>query len=299
MPQNRKGSSTFGTVLVPLDGSTLAERALPIAKQLALATGSNLLLARISPILTWTTTLSAEGAPIVPEIYQQLLDDEERLAQEYLARQAETLHSQDIVVRTFFTYGHPASCLLDLEDQEHVGLVVMTTHGRTGLARFALGSVADRLVRGGQIPVLLLRSFGKTCSVDEMHRALVPLDGSTRAEQAMTSAQQLAGHVLREIVLLRVVDADATPADMSEAERYLEEVAVRERPTLATHDCQVTTLVLKGDAAEQIVQRAEADCQLVIMATHGRTGVARWALGSVADRVLQAGATPLLLVRAI
>lgn len=288
----------FGRILVPLDGSSLAERAIPIATQLARATQSSVLLARVSPFMTWATAMAAEGAPVAPEVYQRLMDDEDHEARAYLAQQAGMVESQGVPVLTCFARGEPASCLIDIEGQEKVGLVIMTTHGRTGLARFALGSVADRLVRVGRVPVFLLRSFGKECSLEQMHSALVPLDGSARAEQILTLVQRLAGRVLREVVLLRVVGAEPTSEKMAVAKHYLEDVAARERPGFEERGCQLTTVVLAGDVAEQIVRRAEGDCQLVAMATRGRAGAARWALGSVADQVLQAAVMPLLLVRA-
>lgn len=99
-------------------------------------------------------------------------------------------------------------------------------------------------------------------------------------------------------MLLRGRGAATNREDVGEAACYLEDIAARERGTLVAHDCQHTMLLLAGDPAEQIVQQAETECHLVIMATHGRTGLARWALGSVAHRVVQGATTPVLLVPA-
>jgi nucleotide-binding universal stress UspA family protein len=293
-------TSGFGTILVPLDGSERAERALPVASHLARATGSSLLLARVISLLSPVTLLPAEGAYVDPVVYQQLLEDEERLAREYLEHQAAPLLQQGLAVRTYTVRGDAAGSLIAIEVQEQVGLVVMTTHGRTGLARFALGSIADRLVRGGRVPVLLLRSFAPNGPRERLVRALVALDGSRRAEAALDICQPLAGRVVQQVELVQVVDtgeAEAGAPSALAARQYLEDVRERLTPEYAAHRCELSTLVLSGEPAEQIGERAERDGAMIILATHGRSGVMRWALGSVADRVLRGTSVPLLLVR--
>ena len=151
-------AAPYKAILVPLDGSPLAEKALPTAELMARQFGSTVLLARIIPLISSSTILASEGAVTSPEVYQQLYDDEQRAAQDYLAARAEPLRARGVDVRTLFARGDPASCLLDLMASEHVGLIVMTTHGRSGIARWALGSVADRLVRSCTTPLLLIRS---------------------------------------------------------------------------------------------------------------------------------------------
>ena len=287
----------LGTILVPLDGSALAERALPVAERLALALRGNVLLARVIPLMTWTTMLATEATPVAPEVYQRLVDDEDRMAREYLAKQADSLRGHDLLVRTCAARGEPASTLIALESQEQVGLVVMTTHGRTGMARFALGSVADRLVCAGDVPVLVLRSFGQDDSIGHMERALIPLDGSARAERALVLTRRLAGSVVKRALVVRVVAEDATPDEKASAQRYLDEVYERQNGELSARGCALTTELLSGDTAGQIVERAEADRSAVILVTHGRSGPARWALGSIADRMVHASTTPTLLIR--
>lgn len=295
MTSDMRGSPA---ILVPLDGSSRAEQALPVAESIARATRGQLVLARVNPATTWITSLSAEGAMAAPEIYQQIVDDEDRLAREYVDAQADRLRERGGSVRTVVLRGVPAAMLIDLEEAEHVWLVVMTTHGRTGLPRFALGSVADRLVRAGAVPVLLLRSFATRCESPHLERAVVPLDGSARAERALDVCERLAGTMVRHILLVRVVTPDATDADRSAAGEYLADLRARRGHQFARLNCTLDTDLLVGDVAQQIVAHAERHCDLIVLATHGRSGAARWALGSVADRVLEGAATPLLLVRA-
>ncbi|HEX9056377.1 MAG TPA: universal stress protein [Ktedonobacterales bacterium] len=295
MSDERKG---LGTVLVPLDGSEEAERAIPMAVRIARATRSPLLMVRVIPLMVWTTSIVAGGG-VTGETLQQIVDEEDRSVAEYLRERTHALRDEGIEVRTLALRGAPAPTLIDLEPEEGVGLVVMTTHGRTGLPRFALGSVADQLVRYGRVPVLLLRSFGVECSSDALNHALIALDGSARAEQVFKLSKMLAGSIVREITLARVVDAEASEAQAAEAARYLDEVSARYGVELGGIGRTLSTRVLRGVVAEEILKQAESGCNLLVIATHGRTGPARWALGSVADRVVHAAKVPVLLVRTV
>jgi nucleotide-binding universal stress UspA family protein len=129
-----------------------------MAELMGRQSGGTLLLVRIIPLVSSSTLLASEGGITSPEVYQQLSDDEQLAAQDYLDKQADTLRAHGIDIRTVVSRGEPARCLLDLMDSEHVDLIVMTTHGRSGLARWALGSVADGLVHICATPLLLVRS---------------------------------------------------------------------------------------------------------------------------------------------
>ena len=133
---------------------------------------------------------------------------------------------------------------------------------------------------------MLVRAFGAPLTLTHV---VVPLDGSARAEQALEALQGLLGTMVRQVTLLRVI---AAPAERPEAERYLAAVA----PRLSEH-LTVCRRVEQGDPAERIAAVAGAEA-LVVMATHGRTGMTRWALGSVADRVTHSPVAGVLLLRA-
>ncbi len=232
-------------------------------------------------------------------------DDDCWAALAYLERVATPLRAEGGAVRTILLRGDAAAALLDIETREHAELVVMTTHGRTGLACFMLGSVADRLVRGGTVPVLLLRSFAQQASRDQVNTpaimahgglALVALDGSNRAERALDACRPLVGALVQRILLVRVVGDGADGAQTQAAYDYLDDVKTRHAGEFTVRGCPLSTLVLYGEAAEQLIDYAEHQADLLVVATHGRTDAARWALGSVADRVLQGCATPLLLI---
>jgi nucleotide-binding universal stress UspA family protein len=224
----------------------------------------------------------------------------------YLEAVAQRLRSSGCEVETQALRGEVTSSLIAQEARAPIDLVVMTTHGGTGLARFALGSVAERVVRRERAPVLLLRSFmGDGLGLAErLERALVPLDGSARAELALEICTRLAGPVLKQVTLARVVETEhghdaeqVGEATQMGAREYLRGILAEHTAAFTTRGCSLAADVLVGDVADAILRRADKDCDLIVMATHGRTGAARWALGSIANRVLHGATLPLLLMR--
>lgn len=315
------------TILVPLDGSERAEQALGVAELLAQKLGSTLLLVRVVPLVSLATAMASQGQVMSPEAYELLYESEERAARAYLDAQAEQVRSRTKVsVRTLMVRGEAARSLADGGSAEHADLIVMTTHGRTGLARLALGSVADELIREGSIPVLLLRSFkGVSPPLEVLSRALVALDGSARAEAALRFVLRLAGPLVCDVEVIQVIAREvltppptnplgavtpaATPVDATAAGQfrvvstaeYLEGVAQRYAGAFAARRCAFRTRIVEGnedDIAGAIVAVAQEGPHFVAMATRGHGGLTRLALGSVAERVLKEGASPLLLMRA-
>jgi len=268
--------------MVPLDGSDRAEQALPYATQLAKAMAATLHLVRVNDFVVsvgWTF------AP--PYISPDTYEAEATRVAAYLTALRQRLEGEGLQVRSEVLTGMAALSLLDYERAAHVDLVVMCSHGRSGVARFALGSVADRLLRHGSAPVLLVRAFSAPL---DLTRVVVPLDGSARAEAALDALAALARTVVREVTLLRVIGDEE---EETEAQAYLTTAALRVQQDQLT--CRQR--VGRGDPAATIIEAAGKDA-LVIMATHGRSGLTRWALGSVADRVSREGAAGVLLVRA-
>jgi nucleotide-binding universal stress UspA family protein len=284
-------------VLVPLDGSDLAAKALPVAEYLCLQLAGELHLVRAVPTLV--VPYIPDGSYIPPEVYQQLADEQVGQAREYLDHVAADERARGVSVQSHIERGDAASVILDLASRLRPTLVLMTTHGRTGLARFALGSVADRVVRGGEAPVLLMRSFPELRQGLDLSHALVPLDASPLGETPLFSiALQLAGSVIRTMTLLRVADPRDGQRGISDAEAYLEEVRKRFIGQLEGRECTVSRLVrVSSSPAQSIVQCSQdGECDLVLMSTHGEAGIGRLAFGSITDRVLRDGRTPLLLV---
>jgi nucleotide-binding universal stress UspA family protein len=296
LSQGTAERETTFRVLVPLDGSDLAAKALPVAEYLCRQLAGELHLVRALPTLV--VPFIPNGSYIPPEVYQQMADEQVREAREYLDRVAADVRARGMRIQSHIEQADAASVVLDLASRLHPDLVVMTTHGRTGLARFALGSVADRVVRGGETPVLLMRSFPKLQHGLDLSHALVPLDGSPLAEAPLFSiALQLAGPIVRTMTLLRVVDPRDGQRGVSAAEAYLESVRKRFIERLEGRECTVSRLVrMSKNPAQSIVQCSQdGECDLVLMSTHGEAGIGRLAFGSVTDRVLRDGQTPLLL----
>jgi nucleotide-binding universal stress UspA family protein len=149
----------FRRILVPLDGSELAERALPYATDLARQLGATLTLLRVVNSLELTAAQSFSSY-LPAEVYDAAFEDARRAAREYLEVVASRLSAEGLQVDWVVRTGDPAGEVIEHGREGHADLVVMSTHGRSGLGRWVYGSVADRVLRGGTIPVLLVRAFG-------------------------------------------------------------------------------------------------------------------------------------------
>jgi nucleotide-binding universal stress UspA family protein len=183
----------------------------------------------------------------------------------------------------------------------------MATHGRGGLGRWAYGSVADKVLQGAPVPVLLVRADAAAAmlSAGWPRRLLVPLDGSDLAEQALPLATDLARRAGADLCLLASISWAFTthavqlislegPAQQVTA-AYLQRVSRR----LAASGMPVASTIRLEPAADAILAGAAAQrADLIVMSTHGRGGLGRWLVGSVADRVLRGATVPVLLVRA-
>ena len=271
----------FREIMVPLDGSERAEQALSCAAQLAKWMAATLHLVRVDNFVA--SVSSTFAAPyITPGVYEAEL----KQVDTYLATIQRRLAGEGLQIRSEVLTGTAALSLLAYEDSEHIDLLVMCSHGLTGIARFALGSVADRLLRHGRAPVLLVRAFS---APPDLTRVVVPLDGSILAEAALKVIDALAGLVIQEVTLLRVIGDGAEEA---EAQAYLTAAALE----LQHEHVTCRTRVVRGEPAQTIIEVAGKDA-LVVMATHGRSGITRWVLGSVADRVSRDGGSGILLVR--
>ena len=294
---NTSDSGHTPRILVPLDGSDLAVKALPVAESVCRQLSAELDLVSV---LQPTVLPFVGGEPYIPGDVYTRIDAERTLdAQKYLEAAALAAREHGVPTQTRLERGDAASRLLDVAKELQSALILMTTHGRTGLARFTLGSVADRVVRGGAAPVLLIRSFPPLAHEQDLSHALIPLDGSSLAEAPLFSVVPiLAEKTLRTVTLVRIVDPRDGEEGRQLAENYLSAVRQRLLDQLGPSDCAISVLVRSSkDPANSIVEASQdGACDLVIMATHGEAGIGRWAFGGVTDRVLRDGKTPLLLV---
>ena len=298
-------------ILVPLDGSSLAEQALSCAVPLAQGLPAELVLLRAIWILPDILELLDESTVELNAIVDQL----EAEANDYLGALVEHLRDAGLNVRYAVRRGSAAETILDYVGQAKIDQIIMATHGYSGIKRWMHGSVAERVLQTTRVPLLLVRVGEQDLANDwqqpmPCQRILVPLDGSRVAEQILPAVTAVAQALSAELVLFQVPIAHvdgwmtgewfvpiqgvlATAAQ--DAHVYLSEVSSR----LKKQGLRVTTATMMGSVAESIIEYAEANqVDLVAMCTHGRTGLERWTLGSVADRVLRAGSIPILLVRA-
>jgi nucleotide-binding universal stress UspA family protein len=314
----------FARILVPLDGSALAERAVPVAARIARAGAARVLLVRAVAVpLAYGFVIEGDA------MRWHQAQDEAEAARAYLGEVAQSAALAGLPVDSITEIGTAAGVVLDAIAERGADLVVMTSHGRTGLGRWVLGSVAEHVVHHSPAPVLVLRgresSIGDISAGDVEHRMriLVPLDGSPLAETALAPARGLALALAAprpaEIHLTLIVSPyEAVPTNMPDAlivdgaKTYLERTAQRLLADGGDDGRLIVTwsVAVNYDFAHGILATAEAEsvkhaagvpptdrCDLIAMATHGYGGLARWALGSVAERVLHATELPILIVR--
>jgi nucleotide-binding universal stress UspA family protein len=293
-------------VLLPLDGSEVAEQALPVAAFLAREAGVALHLVTVEEPLSPLVSATEYGGQ-APELLKQ---DSERL-KDYLEHARVAAKAAGVsAVDTALLVGGASVALAEHIRGSRIGLVVMTTHGRTGISRFWLGSVADRLLRTVSVPVLLLRPRA-TPQATSYRRILVALDGEL--EKEVLDAAWAIADLMPEppaLTLLRVVEpplpgltrlavqpahlgSDWTRRREIEAREYLARLADR----LRFAGRAVSTRVLVGRPVhDQILEAAaEMAADLIVLGTHGARGLERLMLGSVADKVVRNSALPLLV----
>lgn len=234
---------------------------MPIAVRLARATGAELLLVRVIP---------------------QPLDDPmgRRMhphgARPYLERIA--CHHEDLKIRVFLPTGAPREQIVRIARRYEADLIVMTTHGRTGLRRWLMGSVAERVLRSTACPVLLLRSG---VPMTPLRRVLVPVDGSPASFAAVERVLPFLTEPSQRTVLWAT---NLLPLDLDRETR--EEVALELETELRDRFPELAGKVFDGDASDVIVTHArEEGFDLIAMTTHGRSGFKRFVLGSVTERV--------------
>lgn len=298
------------SLMVPLDGSEFSESSLPLASQVAGATGARLHLVHVHvpyepEQLLANTPFHFEGVTIEEYDAHRLEQDEE-----YLASLARRFNGDTPCVEARVLHGHRvADTLATHAAAVAADMVFIASHGHTGVSRFWLGSVADELVRHSTIPLLVTRPTEEEGgSVSSVGHVLVPLDGSDLAEEILRPATDLARATGARLTLAHVVSVatilgprivplslNGFEPELEGANTYLEGVA----SGLRQGGLEVSTQAVQGKApALAIADLArELKADVIAMATHGYGGVRRTLLGSVADKLLRISPLPVLIVR--
>jgi nucleotide-binding universal stress UspA family protein len=312
----------FRTILTPLDGSAFGEHALPLALSVARRSGAALRLLNVQPP---PATIYSESPLFIDDSYLEsyVREHQRAVSLAYLGGVAKRLKGPPAAgVTRLAAEGDVRDVIRAQAECVHADLVVMTTHGRGPLGRLWLGSVADELVRTLPMPVLLVRPQEAAPDFDHeatLKHVLIALDGSPLAEQIVEPAVELGALMGAEFTLVRVVrpvligghaleggglgqfavGVEQLEAEhkrrCERAEKYLEETAARLRARKLAVWTHVATDEQPAIGILHEAQKADAD--LVALATHGRRGLSRLFLGSVADKVVGGGRLPVLLRR--
>ena len=291
----------FQNILVPLDGSVLAERALAPAMALAEAVQGRV-----------TLLCSPQVQPMSIDDYsggyswwwpEQAQERACEASAEYLSALAERWAREGVAIQTRVTEGDTASVLVDTAATLDADLIAMSTHGYSGVTRWVLGSVTEKVLRSAPCPVLVIRDARSINSV------VITLDGSALAEKALEPGLEVARRLGATATFLHVATPEPLPEEIvqrwegmergegeaKEAEIYLETVRSQDE---AEHSGVIGIVVVEGPPAHRSVEFVEAHpVDLVVMATHGRTGLRRWAYGSVSEKVLRGSQRSMLIVR--
>jgi nucleotide-binding universal stress UspA family protein len=322
-------------ILIALDGSAWSRQILTPIRRLLTPADHELVLLRVAELPTgivgapprpvsasWMTSMYESQRDIeyaLHPIYDSQLEANERAAIELtLLPDQQLLRRDGYSVTSMVRFGDPAEEIGNLARSADIDIVAMATHGQAGLRRLLMGSVAEQVLRDLTIPVLLMRPSDRTedpaLTRPALHRltALVPLDGSPTAEQALDCAIDLASNIDARLVLaavepvsgdINLAEAGAIPSwELAEHESaivrlngYLKQTATQLRQL----DLDVETRLAEGSTADEILRISAAEhADIIIMTTRGRSGVERLLLGSVAAKVLQNANVPVLLARA-
>ena len=289
----------FYKILVPLDGSELAEAALPPALAFAEALSADVVLLRVAVPL---------AIKLDPFLYQSVIDRGEMVAETYLSSiQSRPLFSS-VCLEGEIVVGKAAESIIDYAQKNEIDLIVMSSHGRSGISRWVYGSVADKILYHATCATAVIHPQVETIPFTHK-RILVPLDGSPLAECALKPALKLAQAVSAELILLRVTFMPLIPPgpvpgwpgtevvmdeDEQEAEAYLQRV----RDSLPDTPIQLHVHISTSSVAESIIDMAdELQVDLIVMSSHGRSGLSRWVFGSETEKTLRGAHCTTLVIR--
>ncbi|HEY6366435.1 MAG TPA: universal stress protein [Candidatus Binatia bacterium] len=300
----------YTRMLIPLDGSKLAENVLPYARTLAAALHCPIELLSVVDSMDFARTANAGHARDLDTIIEAVTRD----SKQYLEGIARTFTG--IAVTSVAEQGVADKVIIERAAGDKETLIAMATRGRSGIHRWLMGSVAEKVLRGASNPLLLVRGNeeGKSDGEAALKSVVVPLDGSKLAESVLPRAIDLAKKLSLKIVLTRAYQIPLSAAYAGaeapyipnndallnlvreEAGNYLE-AKVNELHQNGVE--KVSSILMVGSGADEIIDLARGTPDnLIAMCTHGRSGVKRWALGSVTEKVVRHSGDPVLVVRA-
>jgi len=297
----------YTKILIPLDGSKTAEKVLPYARFVAGALKLPIELLAVVDIVEMATHISADQARYL----DTMIADSVRSGEQYLREIARTFPNG---TKCTVEKGQPEQVIIETAAADKGTLITMATHGRSGMNRWLLGSVTEKVLRGGTNAMLLVRATEEAKEVGaNLKSIVVPLDGSELAEGVLPAVAELAKTLKLTVVLFRAYNIpysayaggegyyavnynELLAAMRDEAVDYLEKKA---EAVKKMGIAEVSCVAKEGFAADEIISLArQSPDKLIAMCTHGRSGVKRWMIGSVTETVVRHSAGPILVVRA-
>lgn len=299
----------FTRILIPLDGSKTAEKVLPYARFLAGSLKLPVELLAVVDIVEMATHMSADRARYL----DTMIEDSVRNSEQYLRGVAGTFPGAN--TKCTVEKGKAEQVIIETAAADKGTLITMATHGRSGINRWLLGSIAEKVLRAATNPLLLVRATdeAKADRVATLKSIVVPLDGSELAESVFPTVVELAKTLKLEVVLFRAYSIPYSAyssaegyyaVDYEELLKAMREEAVDylEKKTEAVKKLgidKVSCVAKEGFAADEIISLSrKSPDNLIAMCTHGRSGVKRWVLGSVTETVVRHSADPVLVIRA-
>ena len=299
------GDAPTRRILVPLDGSELATITIPYARALATPETELMLFRAVTDPTPMTELAGTSAFPL-----ERILKRNREQADDYLGAVAEVLCDVAPTISTGSAVGDAPEAILDAIREREASLVIVASHGRGFLGRVVVGSVADRIARTATVPVLVIHPTHHAQmpvhadSIARIDRLVVPLDGSALAREALPVAAALGRqlgipvHLVRALPTREEIAAHPDPVETG----YYEEMIAAATDLLESETSQlraggltVTTGSVIGPPAGTILDEAGAH-DIVVMTSHGRGGMRRWLMGSVAERIIRSGESPVLLV---
>lgn len=291
----------FKKILVPLDGSETAEAILPFVEEIALrASAEIVLMTAVQPVAVWDTTVTVT-----------VLENEESSAVDYLKQVMAKIPGKQ---RCHVVRGEAAEAILEAADEEAADLIAIGTHGRSGLARWLFGSTAGKVLERAKVPVLFLRpktGEDKGAPGAVVKKILIPLDGSDLAASILPPVEEFAKMMGASLILIHAItpitalpgfetQAPAAVTILDELQKHAQEFLAKLVADVKARGVEATGLVTIDEPVHAILEAAdETKVDLIAVATHGRGGLGRAILGSVADGVVRRSAdVPCLVLRA-
>ena len=296
--------SIFSRILVGTDGSEAADEAVDVAARLASEHDGELILCHFvnwMPMLDTTAVGSfVDPAPIMADLRAR--------GAEYLDRARLRANAAGVVAQSRLVEGAPAPGILDLAHDEGCTLIAVATHPRSGFEHFFVGSTTEAVLRGSSIPVLTIRAGAKALRSGRcFERIVVGIDDSEPSDAALATVLDFPAEDRRHVLLCGVAGSpfvlaghEYLQAVIDEFREDIERVIEKALTTAGTNGRSFEVRIVDGRAAPALIATAEHEkADLIVVGSHGRRGLRRLFIGSVAESVVESAPMPVLVVRGL